>query len=256
MPTAFIVRPFGTQKTRMLEKPIEFDFEKVEKELIDPVLTRLGITGRTTGEIVVAGNIRDDMFELLLTRDLVVADVTIHNANVYYELGIRHALRDKKTFLIRAKGDPMPFDTLTDRYFEYDLSNPGASVDLLANAIRQTLDSEARDSPVFRAVPNLKAQDVGVFITVPSGFGEEVELAQEARLVGDLLLLGSEARGFDWEIAGLRSVGRAALRYQRDFRRGRHLGDGRRLGSQRSGGQRMAGYDLPETGRAVEVGSG
>jgi hypothetical protein len=209
MPTAFIVRPFGTQKTRMRENPIEMDFEKVEKELIDPVLTRLGITGRTTGEIVVAGNIRDDMFELLLTRDLVVADVTIHNANVFYELGIRHALRDKKTFLIRAKGDPMPFDTLTDRYFEYDQSNLGASVDLLANAIRQTLDSEASDSPVFRAVPNLKAQDVGLFITVPSGFGKEIELAREARRAGDLLLLASEARGFDWEIAGLRSVGRA-----------------------------------------------
>src|SRR4051812_15565174 len=97
MPTAFIVRPFGKQKTRISETVIEIDFDVVEKTLIDPVLTRLGITGRTTGEIVVAGNIRDDMFEMLLTRDLVVADVTIHNANVFYELGIRHALRDKKT---------------------------------------------------------------------------------------------------------------------------------------------------------------
>jgi hypothetical protein len=209
MPTAFIVRPFGKQKTRIAEKTIEIDFDAVERDLIDPVLTRLGITGRTTGEIVEAGNIRDDMFQLLLTRDLVVADLTIHNANVFYELGIRHALRDMKTFLIRGKGDPMPFDNLTDRYFEYDLSDPAASIDKLAEAIKRTIDSESSDSPVFRSIPNLTAQDVGLFVTVPSGFGKECELALQTGRVGDLLLLASEAKGFDWEIAGLRAVGRA-----------------------------------------------
>ena len=35
-----------------------------------------------------------DMFQLLLTADLVVADISIHNANVFYELGMRHALRE------------------------------------------------------------------------------------------------------------------------------------------------------------------
>jgi hypothetical protein len=211
MPTAFIVRPFGKQKTRISETVIEIDFDDVEKELIDPVLTRLGVTGRTTGEIVVAGNIRDDMFELLLTRDLVVADVTIHNANVFYELGIRHALRDRKTFMIRSKGDPMPFDALTNRYFEYDHKDPGASVDRLAAAIKQTLDSEASDSPVFRSIPELRAQDVGIFMTVPARFREECELARDTKSVDDLLHLASEAKGLDWGVTGLRVVGRALL---------------------------------------------
>jgi hypothetical protein len=209
MTTAFIIRPFGKQKTRMRDQPIEIDFDKVERELIDPVLTRLGITGRTTGEIVEAGNIRDDMFRRLLTCELVIADLTVHNANVFYELGIRHALRDKKTFQIRGKGDPTPFDNLTDRYFEYDLNDPSASVDKLAEAIKRTIDSESSDSPVFRSIPDLQAPDVGLFITVPSGFGKECELAYEAGRVGVLLLLASEAKGFHWEIAGLRAVGRA-----------------------------------------------
>ena len=85
-----------------------------------------------------AGNIVRDMFELLLTRDLVIADVSIHNANVFYELGIRHALRDKRTFLIRFKGEPMPFENLTERYFEYDRDNPGASIDRLHEALART----------------------------------------------------------------------------------------------------------------------
>ena len=109
---AFIVRPFGVKKG--------IDFEAVERDLIAPALDALGISGRTTGEIVAPGNIREDMFHLLLTADLVVADMSIHNANVFYELGIRHALRDKRTFLIRAPVDDTPFDLLTDRYLRYD----------------------------------------------------------------------------------------------------------------------------------------
>lgn len=94
---AFIVRPFGVKN--------EIDFDAVERLLIDPVLTRLGVTGRTTGEIISQGNIREDMFRLLLTADLVVADLSIHNATAFYELGVRHALRDRYTFLLRSNVD-------------------------------------------------------------------------------------------------------------------------------------------------------
>jgi hypothetical protein len=99
---AFIVRPFGTKQG--------VDFDKVERELIQPALKKAGIAGSTTAAIMEQGNIREDMFSLLLTADLVVADLSIHNANVFYELGIRHALRDKRTFLIRCSMDEIPFD--------------------------------------------------------------------------------------------------------------------------------------------------
>ena len=71
---AFIIRPFGTKN--------EINFDEVEQKLIDPALTRLGVTGRTTMEIRRQGNIRLDMFQRLLTADLVIADISIHNANV------------------------------------------------------------------------------------------------------------------------------------------------------------------------------
>jgi len=208
---AFIVRPFGskTYVDATTKAPVTVDFDRIDRELIDPVLTRLGIIGRTTGEIVEAGNIVRDMFELLLTRDLVIADVSIHNANVFYELGIRHALRDKRTFLIRFKGDPMPFDNLTERYFEYDRDNPGASIDRLHEALARTLQSPAMDSPVFRSLPDLHSQDPARFVAVPSDFGEEVERAAMARQPGDLSLLALEAQAFTWAVQGLRDVGRA-----------------------------------------------
>jgi hypothetical protein len=108
---AFVVRPFGVKNG--------IDFEKVDRELISPALDRLEMTGRTTMEIARAGNIRADMFNLLLTADIVVADISIHNANVFYELGVRHALRDRSTFLLRASIDEVPFDLKTDRYLTY-----------------------------------------------------------------------------------------------------------------------------------------
>src|SRR4051794_15459490 len=103
---AFVIRPFGDKAG--------IDFERMHAELIGPVLRDLRITGGPVAEIVAAGNIRTDMFERLLVADLAIADISIHNANVYYELGIRHALRDRMTVLIRADVAEVPFDLRTD----------------------------------------------------------------------------------------------------------------------------------------------
>lgn len=203
---AFIIRPFGTKN--------EINFDDVEKNLIDPALSRLEVTGRTTMEIRRQGNIRVDMFQRLLTADLVIADISIHNANVYYELGVRHALRGRHTFMIRARGaglktDEVPFDIKTDRYLTYDGVNPSASVDDLVEGLRQTMNSEAHDSPVFQMLPDLSEQDRARFLPIPRDFREEVERATEKKELGDLELLAAEARGFEWEIEGLRLIGRA-----------------------------------------------
>ena len=85
----FIVRPFGTKEG--------IDFELVQQQLIDPALQQLGMEGGTTGELLAQGNIRAEMFEQLAIADVVIADISIHNANVFYELGVRHAIRDRQT---------------------------------------------------------------------------------------------------------------------------------------------------------------
>lgn len=199
---AFIVRPFNTKEG--------IDFERVEKELINPALKQLQIEGRTTGEIARAGNIRTDMFERLLLADIVVADMSIHNANAFYELGVRHALRDKHTFLIRCKGMPeVPFDLKTDRYLEYDRDKPGDALERLVKGLQDTMNSPLRDSPVFQLLPALDPPKRDKLLVVPSDYGEEVERAFKERRAGDLALLAAEARGFQWELGALRIVGRS-----------------------------------------------
>jgi hypothetical protein len=90
--------------------------------------------------------------------------------------------------------------------------DPAASLKQLVAALRQTLNSEERDSPVFKLLPNLEAQDRSRFLAVPMDFREEVEQASAKRQAGDLELLGMEARGLEWESEGLRVVGRAQFR--------------------------------------------
>jgi hypothetical protein len=208
---AFIVRPFGTKGG--------INFEDVQKYLIAPALAALDIQGGTTEPFMQAGNIRADMFQQLLVADLVVADISIHNANVFYELGIRHALQPKRTFLLRAKSkkdpkdrgpeDEVPFDLKTDRYLEYDSEKPADLLERLADALRQTLASEIRDSPVFQMLPDLVEQERSRFLPVPQTFRDDVELALKSRRRGLLGLLAMEAKGFFWASEGLRLIGRA-----------------------------------------------
>jgi hypothetical protein len=68
VPRAFIVRPFGTKEG--------IDFDAVDQALIQPALKAAGVPGSTTANIAEAGNIREDMFRLLVTADLVVADLS------------------------------------------------------------------------------------------------------------------------------------------------------------------------------------
>jgi hypothetical protein len=102
---AFIVPPFGAKEVQIGGAKHKIYFDRVEEQLILPALNAIGVQGGTTTEIVEQGNIREDMFRLLVTAELVIADVSIHNANVFYELGVRHGLRAQDTFLLRANRD-------------------------------------------------------------------------------------------------------------------------------------------------------
>ena len=204
---AFIVRPFGTQQG--------IDFNHVSDRLISPVLRRLNIVGGTTEVIAWAGNIRVDMFERLALADIVIADISIHNANVFYELGIRHSLRPRTTILIRARATArpeateVPFDLKTDRYLEYDADKPDEAQPLLADALEQSLAAGHDDSPVFLLVPGLEPTDPERLHPIPPGFSEEVVAAQRSKDRPMLAVLADEAGDVEWGLGGLRLVARA-----------------------------------------------
>ncbi|MEO6624990.1 MAG: tetratricopeptide repeat-containing protein [Burkholderiaceae bacterium] len=173
---------------------------------------RCGLAGGTTTEVEDAGNIRADMFALILEADLVICDITVHNANVFYELGIRHALRKKHTVLIKGEpsADTTPFDLSTDRYLKYPVANPAAALEALVTTLQASLRSNREtDSPIFLMLPTLAEADSAEVTVLPLDFIEEVERAEAASDKGWLRVIADDLRGqrFQWD--GLRCVARA-----------------------------------------------
>jgi tetratricopeptide repeat protein len=214
MPTysVFIVRPFGVKEG--------IDFDAVQRDLIEPALKQLrlrhgvGVTGGTTGEITKQGNIRTDMFRLLITSDLVIADVSIHNANVFYELGIRHGLQERHTVLLRSAVDKhnYPFDLQSDRYFLYRREDLGGDVDKLVDTLRTSLADSGKDSPVFALLPKLRPHSRAELMPAPREFQDDIDLAVAGKEYGKLRLLAHELEPLDWRSEGLRLVGVAQFK--------------------------------------------
>jgi hypothetical protein len=222
MAEVFIVRPFGSRRpvlkknTKNGLQTIYFDFDRVETDLIKPAMRALNLGGGTTGEVFASGSIHEDMFSELLLADIVIADITIHNANVFYELGIRHALRDKSTILIKASGyDETPFDIIGYKYHSYNEQDPAASLDAFIKMMHETLELERTDSPVFKVLPHLDTHDPEKYIAMPQDFVEEVRVAAEAGYAGRLGLLAYEAQAFNWRLPAYRLIGEHLFRLKK-----------------------------------------
>jgi hypothetical protein len=206
---AFIIRGFGKKKD---SSGVEIDFDKVQAELIEPAMKACGLAGGTTATEEDSGNIREDMFALILEADLVICDITVHNANVFYELGIRHALRKKHTVLLRGEGsaDKTPFDLSTDRYLAYDIVDPGSAVAQLTATLQATLRSNREtDSPIFLLLPSLTEADPSEVTVVPLDLVDEVERAERAKDKAWLRVIVDDIAGQRYEADARRRVARA-----------------------------------------------
>jgi hypothetical protein len=199
---AFVVRPFG--------KRDGIDFDNVGRQLIAPALSGAEYSGNTTEAISEAGSIHEDMFLELLGAQLVIADISIHNANVFYELGIRHALRPRATILLRAKTSTVsvPFDIHGLRYCEYDPDDPAAALDKLDVFLRETAAAYRVDSPVYRLLPDLVV-DAEKLRVLPLELTEQIEQARRAGRAADLRLLAEDVTGMRFEEPALRLVAQA-----------------------------------------------
>lgn len=64
----------------------------------------------------------DDIWREINKAEIIIADITIHNANVFYELGIAHTLGKRVILIRKDDGQDAPFDIKLWRYYEYNLS--------------------------------------------------------------------------------------------------------------------------------------
>jgi hypothetical protein len=162
----FVLMPFG-RKTIACGKTIDFD--AVYQELIAPAITASGLEPLRASEEVTGGVIHKPMFERLILCDFAVADLTGANANVYYELGLRHGIRPATTVLLYAGDERMPFDVAPLRAMPYgigpdgkptDPETAGAGLRRLLEAAKLQQGESSVDSPVFQLLDGYAPPDV------------------------------------------------------------------------------------------------
>lgn len=154
-PLCFVLMPFG-------KKPetggATIDFDAVYNELIRPAIETAGLLPLRADEEQAGGIIHKPMFERLILCEFAVADLTTANANVFYELGVRHAVKPATTILLfAADGARLPFDVAPMRMLPYRLGpdgKPSAAEDDRAELAQllAAARSGAVDSPVYQLV--------------------------------------------------------------------------------------------------------
>jgi tetratricopeptide (TPR) repeat protein/WD40 repeat protein len=226
---AFVIMPFGKKKTA---DGTVIDFEAVYRELLAPAITAAGLAPHRADADRRGGSIHLDMFQDLLLAEFVVADLTIDNPNVWYEIGVRHALRAGGSVLTYALRDRLPFDIAGQRMQRYSLKEGKLAPDLieaertaLKEAIEATLGAwrGRRSSPVYQQLPSLrepdwktlKVGDVNEFWQGLEAWQSRVEVARRKQRPGDILVLAEETPNSVLEFEALRTAADALQRLNR-----------------------------------------
>jgi hypothetical protein len=154
-PLCFVLMPFG-------QKPgaggAMIDFDAVYHDLIKPAIDAAGLMPLRADEEQAGGIIHKPMFERLILCDYAIADLTTANANVFYELGVRHAVKPATTVLLfAADGTRLPFDVAPLRSLPYQLGSDGKPADAAEDTAKLTkllakIKQGDVDSPVYQLV--------------------------------------------------------------------------------------------------------
>lgn len=112
------------------------------------------------------GAITRDLVQHIAEADICIVDVTGQNPNVFFELGIRYALRKSTTLLLKQPDTVIPFDITNYRWVEYSPLYHGVeqAISDIVDTIRIVLSrgSSASDSLVFEVYPKLLVSIPGV----------------------------------------------------------------------------------------------
>ena len=107
-----------TRKKVFVLMPFDEELAWVYTDLIKPAFQSVGYDVTRADDFDHQQNILTDIVGSILDSDIIVADLTFSNPNVYYELGVAHA-RGKGVVLITQDMDGIPFDLKSYRVFRY-----------------------------------------------------------------------------------------------------------------------------------------
>lgn len=113
----FLICPIGGP-----DSPERRRSDDLKEFIIEPMLEEMGIKLERADTISNPGDITTKVIVEIYGADLIIADLTERNPNVFYELAIAHALRKPVIHMIK-KGEIPPFDVQNYRYINYDVND-------------------------------------------------------------------------------------------------------------------------------------
>ena len=117
----FFIAPIGEPNTPTRERS-----DRVLRHVVQAGVARFGYEAIRADAIAEPGIITSQVIERVVDSPLVIADLTGHNPNVFYELAIRHAFRKPYVQIIE-RGHTIPFDVSAARTIIFDLDLDGAA---------------------------------------------------------------------------------------------------------------------------------
>jgi len=127
--SCFVMMPFAM--------PLGHYYEKVYK----PAIEKAGLKAvRADTEIFGAGKIMDQVWSGINAAKVLVAELTSRNPNVFYELGLAHALK-KPVVLVSSNEEDVPFDLKHIRVIYYDVTDPFWGTKLLDKVAENILSA-------------------------------------------------------------------------------------------------------------------
>ncbi|MCL2573994.1 MAG: hypothetical protein FWE34_05510 [Defluviitaleaceae bacterium] len=132
MKTCFFVSPIGNENS-----DIRKNADQLLKYIIEPACHNFIV--ERVDQMNDAGSITQTILDSLENADLVIADITGHNPNVFYEMGFRRRT-GKPIIHLKRKGESIPFDVSAIRTSEYDLADLD-SVESVKNRLTKIVES-------------------------------------------------------------------------------------------------------------------
>lgn len=132
-PICFFITPIGKPDSDSRKRA-----DQLQRHILRPVLgTKFQIV--RADDFPHPGSIPHQVFDLVHKAELVVADLTGLNANVIYELAIRHSFNKVSVQLVD-QADSLPFDLKDERTIEANLSDPD-SVERCKSTVRKVVET-------------------------------------------------------------------------------------------------------------------
>lgn len=182
--TCFVICPIGAEGSAVRKRS-----DDVLNHIIAPAVTKCGYEKLVRGdEIDESGNITSQVIRRLIDDDLVVADLSGHNANVFYELAIRHAAKKPVVLIMERldKHENIPFDVAQDRVIHFSMASESI-LDSVAECRQRIIEQikfieqepDKIDSPVSSAMVTMLLQESSD--TQDQHFGQLFEMLEEMR---------------------------------------------------------------------------